>query len=169
MCASIVVLTFDLVLPSKILKITGHVRGYSIGFIVLSIMTSLTWTTARMHNSKWTFSAMLFIFSVMRVAMTVMRIACFVILKNVTPHMARGRVLAVHSCLTMGSRTFGHMIFGELVAWSLSNIKHTFGTIAFPLNEPFSFYAIAFVCFIGAAVSIMCNEDAEKPLNEGNI
>ena len=130
-------------------------------------MTSLTWTTARMHNSTWTFSAMLFIFSVMRVAMTVMRIACFVILKNVTPHIARGRVLAVHSCLTMGFA--GHLIFGELFAWSLSNIKHTFGTIAFPLNEPFTFYALAFVCLIGAAVSSMINEDAEKPLNERNI
>ena len=105
----------------------------------------------------------------MLVAMTIMRIASFVILKNVTSNIARGRVLAVHSCLTMGSRTFGHMIFGGLFPWSLSNIKHTFGTIASPLDEPFSFYAIAFVCLIGAAVSIMCNEDAEKPLNEGKI
>ena len=62
MCASLVVLTLDLVLPSMALKVTGHVRGFSIGFIVLSIMVSFTWTTARMHNSKWTFAAMLLTF-----------------------------------------------------------------------------------------------------------
>ena len=163
--ASLLLLSMNLVVPLAVVKKVGHVRGSSISFIAHSISISMLWLPSRMNSSVLEFVLLLFLLVMSRIAMSVIRISFFVMLKNVTPVSIRARVLAIDSGVNMMTQAAGQVVFARLFTWSLSKIKETDGNVSFPLNEPFAFYAISFLSMLGAFCAIMCGKDAENSCN----
>ena len=163
LCASVIVLFMELVIPVGFLKQVGYVRGACISFVLFSISISMIWLPSRLNNSFLGFVSLLIALVTSRISISVIRIAYFIMVKNVTTVSIRGRFLAIDAALVMITRTASQVIFGWFFSWSLSNLKKSDGNISFPFNEPFTFYVISFFGMLGAISVSMCSMDAEKP------
>ena len=164
LCASVISVLLDLVVPVMVLKMAGYIRGMTFAYMIFSLSFSIMWLPSRITDEKIKFTTLLTLLVVNRASKTVRKVAFLILLKNIIPPYIRGRVLAIDALLTGVCRIAGHAVFGKLYSWSLSNLTTTDGKIQFPFNEPFSFYAISILAMLGAFLSIMCTEEVEKPL-----
>ena len=147
----------------RVLTYAPLVRGACISFVLFSVSISMIWLPSRLNNSFLGFVSLLIALVTSRISISVIRIAYFIMVKNVTLVCIRSRLLAIDADLVMITRTASQVVFGWFFSWSLSNLKKSDGKISFPFNEPFTFYVISFFGMLGAISVSMCSKDAEKP------
>ena len=76
--SSLIVLGMELVVPIALLKKIGYIRGLSISFMTFSISISMLWLPSRSSSSIFGFLALLSLFVMSRISMSIVRIAYFV-------------------------------------------------------------------------------------------
>ena len=158
---ALIVISMELYLPVLLLQIWGKRKCLSISYLVLVLMTGISWLPSRLSSGKLSFAFSLTIFVICRIPISVIKVTDTILLKNIFPKDTHGRVLGVATGFAVGGRLIGYMITGVCFAWSLSNLKKTSGYINFPLDEAFTFILLSVFALCGVVAGRSLTDSVE--------